>query len=60
MQRSCSEVDLFPPQINELSCSQSMPKRKQQNECVALALPIRARAIDQLLDFVSGEMLPGA
>jgi hypothetical protein len=37
-----------------------MPKRKQQNECVALALPIRARAIDQLLDFVSGEMLPGA
>jgi CTP-dependent riboflavin kinase len=60
MQRSCSEVDLFPAKIANLRCAQPMPKRKQHHECVALALPVRARAIDQLLDFVSSEMLPGA
>ena len=60
MQGCGSEVDLFPAQIADLRCSQSMPKRKQHHEAIAGALPIPALAIDQLLDLTSGEMLPGA
>jgi hypothetical protein len=60
MQRCSSEVDLLPPQINELGCTEPMPEGKQHHEAIAVALPVRVRAIDQLLDFLSGEMLPGA
>jgi hypothetical protein len=60
MQRSCSEIDLLPPEITDFGCAQPMPERQQHHECVTIALPIGARAIDQLLDLLRCQMLPGA
>jgi hypothetical protein len=46
MQRSCSEVDLFPAKIADFRCSQPMPERKQHHERIALALPVRGSDFD--------------
>jgi hypothetical protein len=40
MQRSCSEVDLFPAKITDFGCAQAMAKRQQHHQPIALALPI--------------------
>jgi len=60
MQGCRCKVYLFPTQITDFRCTQPMPKGEEGHQPIALALPIPAGALNQLLDFVSGEMLPGA
>ena len=53
MQRSCSEVDLFPAKITDFGCSQSVAECGEDHQCIARALPISAGALDQLLDLTN-------
>jgi hypothetical protein len=46
VQRSCSEVDLFPAKIADFRCSQPMPEGKQHHEPIALTLPVRGSDLD--------------
>jgi hypothetical protein len=60
MERCCSEIDLFPTEITDFGCAQAMPKGEQHHQCIAWALPIGACCIDQLLNLIGCQMLPGA
>jgi hypothetical protein len=53
MQRSGGEVDLFPTQIPNFGCTQSVAECGEDHQCIARALPISAGALDQLLDLTN-------
>jgi hypothetical protein len=60
--RMCSgfEVDLLPAEVHHFGCSEAMPVGHKHHERVAMAVAVLPDRLNQLLDFVGGEVLTGA
>jgi hypothetical protein len=52
------EVDLFPSQIADFRCPQTVPEGQKHHESVAVTIAIVAGRFDQPLDLVDGQVLP--
>ncbi len=53
------EIDLIPPQIDQLGRSQAMPVGDKDHRGVAVAMAIAPGSLDQPLDLVLGKVLAG-
>jgi hypothetical protein len=60
MQAGSFEVDLVPAQIHDFSRSQAMSEGQEHHQSVTVTMPIALGRLDQPLDLVDGQMLPGA
>ena len=57
MQAARLEVNLLPAQIHHFGRPQSMPVGQKHHEGVAVAIPVLARRLDQLLHLAIGQVL---
>src|SRR5262249_40506857 len=60
MQRGRIPVDLLPPQVDNLRCSQTMPVRCQDHSRVPVTVSVVGCRVDQLFDLSWSEVLPAA
>src|SRR5262249_55690183 len=58
MQRGRIPVDLLPPQVDNLRCSQTMPVRCQDHSRVPVTVSVVRCRLDQLFDLSWSEVLP--
>jgi hypothetical protein len=56
MQDRAREVDLLPPEVNDLPSAQPVPERKEDHERVPLPPTIALRGLDQLLHLRQGKV----